>query len=188
MGAKTVVIDGYGRNKYEIHDDGTVISLGRIGARGYVVKDKLLTQHRNSNGYLRVSLNLDGKSKCYFVHRLVATHFVENPWCSPVVNHKDGNKHNNHFTNLEWVTSSENNKHAFSTGLRKPTVNCGEKHGGRKLSQEDVDYIKKVHCPWHSEYGSNSLAEKFGVRPQTITDIVHGRSWVKSGEEENNNA
>lgn len=171
------VINGHGRNRYEVHNDGTVISLGRIGARGYVVKDKKLTQAENNNGYLRVSMNLTGKSKSYFVHRLVAKCFVENPYCLPVVNHKDGNKHNNHYSNLEWVTSSENNKHAFALKLRKPVVHRGEDHAMHKLTQEEVDYIRSVHLPRHDIYGSKPLACRFGVRPQTITDIVHGRSW-----------
>lgn len=173
----TAIINGYKRNRYEVHNDGTVISLGRIGARGHVVKDRELTPRENSNGYLRVSMNLTGKQKEYLLHRLVATHFVENPNSLPVVNHKDGNKHNNHFSNLEWLTSSDNNKHAFATGLRKPTPHIGEHHSMHKLTQADVDYIRRVHRPRHSEYGSKPLANKFGVRPQTITEIVHGRSW-----------
>lgn len=70
------IIQGWGRNKYEVYEDGTVISLGRIGARGYIVKDKVLTQRPNSTGYLRVGMNLSGKHKEYFVHRLVAECFV----------------------------------------------------------------------------------------------------------------
>jgi hypothetical protein len=166
-----------------VRDDGTVISIGRIGARGYVVKDRKLTPHENSNGYLRVSMNLTGKQKEYFVHRLVATHFVENPNKLLVVNHKDGNKRNNHFSNLEWVTSSENNKHAFATGLKTPKPHYGENHAMHKLTQLDVDYIKTVHCPWDSICGSKALAKKFGVRPQTITEIVHGRSWKHGSSE-----
>lgn len=175
---RTFVINGFKNTRYEVHSDGTVISLGRVGARGYVVKDRKLVPHRNSNGYLRVSMNLTGKNQSYFVHRLVAQCFVENPESKPVVNHKDGNKLNNHFSNLEWVTSSENNKHAFATGLKKPVMRCGESHGMHKLTQADVDYIRGVHTPWNSDCGSKALADKFGVRPQTITDIVRGRSWT----------
>ncbi len=174
---KSKIIQGYGRNKYEIFEDGTVISLGRIGARGYIVKDRVLKSHSNSNGYLRVPLNLTGKRKEYFIHRLVAECFVENLHNKDKVNHKDGNKHNNHYSNLEWVTSSENNKHAFALGLKNPTVHYGESSHFHKLTNEDVEYIKSVHKPWDKEFGSKPLAKQFNVNPQTITDIIHGRTW-----------
>ena len=57
--------------------------------------------------------------KRYFIHRLVAIHFCEGYSEELVVNHIDGNKNNNKATNLEWVTRSENDKHAYKMKLRK---------------------------------------------------------------------
>lgn len=60
------------------------------------------------------------RRKLYMVHRLVAICFVPNTENKPHVNHLDGDKHNNHFLNLQWCTRSENMKHAYSQGLMTP--------------------------------------------------------------------
>lgn len=72
----------------------------------------------NFHGYKTINY----KSKTHYVHRLVAKAFIPNPNNKPCVNHKDGNKLNNHIDNLEWCTYSENNKHAYRTGLKKPNT------------------------------------------------------------------
>ena len=77
-----------------------------------------LRQSDNGSGYLRVGV---GHSNPQYVHRLVAQTFIPNP--NPLilieVNHKDGDKHNNYVENLEWVTTLQNNKHSWETGLRR---------------------------------------------------------------------
>ena len=104
-------------------------------------KEKILNYNKSNRGYLQVCLTKDGKSKTYTVHRLVAKAFLPNLKNKRQVNHIDGNKENNSIDNLEWVTSSENNKHAFITGLNKP-------HNMRKVNQYDLqgNFIKQ----WNS--------------------------------------
>lgn len=58
--------------------------------------------------------------KRFFIHRLVAIYFVDGYSSELVVNHKDGDKTNNRFENLEWVTRSQNDLHAYKNGLRVP--------------------------------------------------------------------
>ena len=79
----------------------------------------LLKNICHKNGYAKVSLLKNGKSKQANVHRLVAEHFLPNPMKLPQVNHKDGNKHNPEAINLEWVTPKQNSIHAYENGLSK---------------------------------------------------------------------
>lgn len=120
-----------GHTKYLISNHGKVWSC---------LKKKELKQYNNGLGYLKV--NLDGKQ--YFVHRLVGQEFVENPNDKPDINHIDGIKSNNHWKNLEWVTKSENTKHAYSIGSMKPMK--GDDHPMRKKghTQEAKEKIRKA--------------------------------------------
>lgn len=89
------------------------------GYMGYIIADtgeitrngKAIAQTANSRGYDKVTIyDATGKRKRVAVHRLVALAFVPNPHGLPVVNHIDGDKHNNRADNLEWVTHSENSR------------------------------------------------------------------------------
>ncbi len=98
------------------YEDILVSCFGRIFSfkRCYGIE---LKQSDNGCGYLRVGI---GHGNPQYVHRLVAETFVYNsePNIKVEVNHIDGYKFNNHFSNLEWCTRSENSLHAFSTGLK----------------------------------------------------------------------
>ena len=96
---------------YEISDFGEVRSLQKRN-HGNLVKKRI-----DRAGYYSVRLSSKGKNKSYFVHRLVALHFIPNPSLKPQVNHISGDKLDNRVSNLEWVTHSENMKHAYATGL-----------------------------------------------------------------------
>lgn len=85
------------------------------------LKDFLKPSSNSQVEYLQVSLWKGNKGTSFYVHRLVAIHFIPNPLGLPEVNHIDGNRLNNDVTNLEWVTSSGNSIHAVKTGLRTYT-------------------------------------------------------------------
>lgn len=167
------------REVYEVSNLGNVRTKDRIGARGRFCKGRVLAQCENSSGYLRVAMNLTGNSKYYFVHRLVAEYFKSKKENKEYVNHINGNKKDNRVENLEWCTRSENEKHAWRTGLKKGEMvsRKGERHGMHKLRQEQVDWIRTHYKKYDKEFGSNAMAMKLGVSPQTITDIVNNRSW-----------
>lgn len=76
---------------------------------------------QDKHGYLSVDLYKNGRCSKRSIHRLVAQEFIANPYNKPEVNHIDGNKHNNHVSNLEWVTKKENCRHAWDNGLVRPS-------------------------------------------------------------------
>lgn len=78
------------------------------------LQDKQFETHITHQGYEGIGL----AGRLYLIHRLLAEQYLLNIDNKPCVNHKDGNKLNNSLDNLEWVTYSENTRHAFATGLR----------------------------------------------------------------------
>ena len=114
---------------------------------------KELKQYDNGNGYLKLTLTIDGKQVQKLSHRIVAeTYLIDK---STQVNHKDGNKKNNYIENLEWVTNSENQIHAHKNGLKK---NGNELWNG-KFSKEDIENIR--------------LLKKDGILQYEIAKIMH---------------
>jgi len=115
-------IEGY--EGYLISNLGNVKSLEKIvrcgrGNGKTIKKEKILKKGINSGGYELVVLTRREGKKNFSVHRLVSQTFIPNHENKKEVNHKDGNKLNNNVENLEWCTSSENQIHAFKTGLQK---------------------------------------------------------------------
>lgn len=94
--------------------------------------------------YLAVELRRYGKRQRPLVHRLVAQAFIPNPDNKPQVNHIDGNKLNNHVSNLEWCTQSENIQHSLMVGLKK----SGEDNYLAVFSNETVKWIRAVYKPY----------------------------------------
>jgi hypothetical protein len=138
---------------YTITDKGEIYS-GKLGIK--------LKPRKNTNGYLIVTLD----KKQLSVHRLVALHFIPNPYNYPEINHKDGNKENNDITNLEWVSSEENKQHALKTGLRKGFVH--------------VDIIRQMlHRALKGETAKD-LAKEVGNHPNTLNRMMK-RQAIRDG-------
>lgn len=119
-------IVGY-EGAYQISNYGEIKSLERVlPSDGLHVKchrpERMLNPAKDRAGYLRVKFARAGvKSKTFSVHRLVAMYFISNPENKPEVNHKNGIKSDNRAVNLEWATRSENQSHAYATGLKNPS-------------------------------------------------------------------
>lgn len=161
---------------YEVSEYGDVKSVDRAIKRGgkiHKIKGKKLKHKICRNGYHRVGLSKNGKTKHKSVHRLVAKLFIGKPNKKLEINHIDGNKSNNHFTNLEWVTRSENMKHAVANGLvthvfeypksqRKPVVK-------KELSGKEF---------WYKSLAEAS--EKDGISVSYLSQIINGDRPQKS--------
>lgn len=159
-------VEGY-EGLYEISNFGRVKSFAKSR------KGKILTPTFEKVGYSRVILSKDCIHQKYLIHRLVATAFVPNPENKEEVNHIDGNKLNNYFENLEWVTTSENQKHSLKIGIIKE----GAEHRDAKFTKEQVRYIREVCKLKDPEYNAAALARKFNVGKTAVLNVFYGRTY-----------
>lgn len=158
------------QNRFEISNYGRLKNV----LTQHIYKPSIL-----SSGYYSVRTTLGSSdSKIHIlIHKAVAYTFLSNPNNLPEVNHKDGNKINNHVDNLEWCTSHENQQHKYDTGLFNKDLISGENNHSSKLKTEDVKYIRE-HCVKGSkEFGTRAMARKFSVAHQTIMSILNNKTW-----------
>jgi hypothetical protein len=118
-----VIVKGF--ENYEVNEEGVVRHRST----------KRIKHQRIIRGYYYCDLHFRGKRKNWSVHRIVATHFVKNLDNKPEVNHIDGDKFNNHYSNLEWCTRKENLKHARDNYLID-NIKCSS------LSFDDILFIR----------------------------------------------
>lgn len=149
---------------YRVSTCGMVEGTSRWGYK------RILKPSVSRNGYLRVSVRINGKTKNKSVHRLVLKTFS-----TPIdankseVNHIDGNKRNNKLSNLEWCTRKENSQHALKMGA----VPAGETHALSKLNNDKIIFIKKNY----KKFSYSFLAKKYGVTKSAIGCVVKNKSW-----------
>lgn len=146
-----------------------VYKVTKAGDIYSVRSERFLKLNHKRNGYVYVELNLLGKARTHRVHRLVAEAFVENSEGKEYVNHLDGDKSNNHYSNLEWVTASENNIHAFKNKL-----------SGVQMIIYDVFDKNNKHL--ETCYGQEEVLRLTGIRSkQTVQDASTQGYLTQSG-------
>lgn len=144
-------------SQYIIYDNGKV----------YNTKTKKFLQGTSKTGYLVYNLRFNGKRYYKLAHRLVAEYFLNNLEKLPVVNHKDGNKLNNNVNNLEWVTYSENNLHAYNNGLKERT---------NSISERNKINLELTGEEWKQYNDTNFYISNFGrIKNNATGNILKGK-------------
>lgn len=162
-------ITGY-EGVYQVSNFGRIKSLGRFLKRGeskIFVDEFIMSGGSTPIGYKTVNLTKNKVRKAFSVHRLVAKAFIPNPEGKPEVNHIDGDKLNNNYTNLEWCTRRENLQHAYDTGLVNQQ---GSDSVNAKLSDDEVLEIRELYKT--GRYTYDYLAEEYQVGASTIGRVV----------------
>lgn len=171
-------IPGY-EGLYAVTEDGKVWSYPKRWVCGKTTSFKhdgrYLAIHEHTGGYLQVGLSKSKKTRNRFVHRLVALTYLDNPECKKEVNHKDGNKKNNRYTNLEWSTRRENASHAQALGLYKHEPARGSKHPDAKINEADVLRIRQLR---NEGYSIRQLMELYPLSESSMYSVCNRQSWT----------
>ena len=137
----------------EFNGEYEVSNLGRVRSmkRYYGVVGRIMPQTIQRTGYYAVTFHMNNKAYCRKVHRLVIEAFTPNPARLPCINHIDGNKLNNHVSNLEWCTYQANMQHAVRTGLTHPhrwtdeeRKQISERNKGQNVTPEQREKISQA--------------------------------------------
>lgn len=165
-------------NLYLISNQGRVKRKGYFTTHNRYWNEKILKNIEHDDGYLAVNiLTKEGTTdrRVIPVHRLVAETFIPNPNNKPEVNHKNGNKMWNEVNNLEWVTSSENEKHAHDNNLQV----MKKTNTSKKISESNLKFTKEQCNEIIEYYNENNcsyreLAKHFDTSHTTVREIVLG--------------
>jgi hypothetical protein len=167
---------GY-EGKYQVSNLGNVKSLARIVYISNIPRNRKLMYLKpkiSGVGYHQVCLQKESIRFYRLVHRLVAESFLGLNESKKYVNHINGIKTDNRVENLEWLTQSENQLHAYKIGLQNKQY--GEQRYCSKLNNEKVILIKKRLQSGESYI---SIAPDFDVSPATVFDIYKNKTWVR---------
>lgn len=164
-------IEGY-EGLYQVSNTGLVKSLDRIWTSGrnnshIRKKPEHILISRVAKGYSYVVLCKDGKTKTYKIHRLVATHFLENKDNLPVVRHKNDIPTDNNVWNLEWGTIQDNNDDRNNRDRQAK----GTKIANSKLKELDIINIR------NSNLKPSELSKIYSVHISTIISIIKRKTW-----------
>ena len=167
---------------YEVSNIGNVRSLDRyVNAKNDSLsfkRGRMLKLKVEKLGYLTVHLRdaSTTRSKYKKIHRLVGLMFIQNPLNKNTINHIDGDKTNNHKDNLEWNTTTENNRHARETLLNIPAT-------GERIAQSIliVDTVKLIRIMYKLGNSMPEISNILNIKYKHVWKIVRRKSWKHIG-------
>ena len=157
----------------EVSTLGRVRTLDRVTSTEKMTrfqKGRVLKQHDNGNGYLKVNIPINGKQASKKVHRLVAQTFISNPDNLPQVNHRDCNRANNNISNLEWCTASYNQKYREKYGVSQTEA------AGHPLFAIKMATLEVLHFRSQQEAG-----RALGFGQGGIGAVIRGKQEYTNG-------
>ena len=162
---------------YQISNLGRVRSLKRNNTNGKILKTAI-----NKRGYVIAYFSKNNKKYAKKIHRLVAEAFIDNLENKSQVNHIDGNKQNNNINNLEWVSQSENCKHAYQNKLFEKQRNNARKKLSEHSTAKIVNQLDKNGNFIKKWYSIKEAGIFFGNdKPTSIVNCCKGRNKTAYG-------
>jgi hypothetical protein len=140
------------------------------------VLEKIMKNHANHLGYVRIRLSNNDKGKCFLSHRITAELFIPNPENKPQVNHK-GEKPDttdNAVWMIEWATNGENQIHAYQNNLQPSKK--GTANNKTKFTDDQILAIRRLHRI-NPNVSRKGLSYKLGVGLSCICHIITRRTW-----------
>lgn len=150
-----------------------IFSIGyKVTVSGSILKPngKELPYQIQNSGYKLSHIYIAKRRYAITHHQLVWVWFYDKD--VKFINHIDGDKLNNHPSNLEECTVGENNSHAYKLKLKTPLY--GERSGRTPLSKDDVSFMRKLYS---QGWMQKTLSEIFGMKQNSISYIVNRRTW-----------
>lgn len=154
-----------------------ILMISNLGNLYSKRSKKLLKLNHRKDGYISYATKIGGRkgnAKCFRLHRLVATHFIDNHLNKREVNHIDGDKSNNQVSNLEWVTAKENTKHYLEelNGLEKLS---NRRQSQATLTDENVKYAREQY---NNGLSQRAIAKILNVSRDSVGRSIRGYKWV----------
>lgn len=161
-------IEGY-EGMYQVSNMGRVRALDRAkpNSGGQIAKGHILPQSDNGHGYRFVSLWKFNKGRRFYVHRLVASAFIPNPSNLPIINHKDENKSNNRYENLEWCTQKYNINYGNHMKRLKESYIANGNNRPIDVYDKNGAFLKTFDC-------SNEVCKELGVHRRGLYLVCQG--------------